>query len=183
MTSKLLGQLRAYQDKPPLLFCTGHHQGRWVSPELRDMLGQPALAADLTELAGLDNLQAPTAQIAQAQNHAAQVWGAQATFFLVNGSTVGLQALLLGTLRPGEEVLLPRNVHRAVIGALLLGNIVPIWLEPIWEGGIAHGVTVQEVALKLASHPQAKAVLLLYPTYYGVCASLKDIVQLVHRHR
>ncbi|WP_218081615.1 aminotransferase class I/II-fold pyridoxal phosphate-dependent enzyme [Anthocerotibacter panamensis] len=180
----LLDQLRAYGGREPLLLCTpGHSQGRFVAPVLQQLLG-PALACDLTELAGLDSLQDPEAALAQAQMRAAHIWGADHTEFLVNGATGGLQALLLAALNPGASVLLPRNVHRAVIGALILGGFKPVWLEPVWdeELGIAHGVTVAQVAAQLERHPEVRAVLLVYPTYYGCCAPLTELVALIHRY-
>ncbi len=163
--------------------CTpGHGQGRFSS--LPSLIGQDALGCDLTELADLASLTAPTGVIAQAQVQAAYVWGAAKTYFLVNGATVGLQALLLATLRRGEQVLLPRNVHSAVVGALILGGLVPIWLEPLWDEvlGIAHGVTVAAVTQALVQHAQIRAVLLVYPTYYGICAPLAELVQLIHSY-
>ncbi len=180
----LLGQLRAYQVGDPLLLCTpGHHQGRYSAPELQDLLGN-ALSCDLTVLAGLDNLQAPQGVLAVAQAEAAQLWGADHTFFLVNGATSGLQALLLGTVPPKGKVLLPRNIHSAIVGALVLGGIEPIWLDPVWDPmlGIAHGVTPEQVQAALTANPGIQAVLLVYPTYYGSCGPLAPVVDLVHNY-
>jgi arginine decarboxylase len=183
-TEELLAQLRAYQRSSPLLLCTGHHQGKGASPVLQELLGSQVLGCDLTELAGLDNLQAPDGSLALAQQQAAQLWGAEASYFLVNGSTVGIQALILGSLRPGDQILLPRNIHRSIVGALILGNVTPIWLEPIWDSalGIAHGVELPELEQKLRTHPHIKAVLLVYPTYYGSSTDLAAQVALVHRY-
>ncbi|WP_287130306.1 aminotransferase class I/II-fold pyridoxal phosphate-dependent enzyme [Candidatus Cyanaurora vandensis] len=172
--------LRGYRDQDSLLLCTpGHQQGRYAPPGLADLLN---LRCDLTELAGLDDLQHPTGVLGLAQQRAARLWGADHTAFLVNGSTVGLQAMLWGCLRPGDWLLLPRNVHQAVIGALVLGGIRPIWLEPAWDAwGIAHGVTARQVEEALNVHPQIRAVLMVYPTYYGVCAPLAEVAAVAHR--
>lgn len=176
MNEHLSHQLSFYQAQPHLLLCTGHHQGRYAPPGLGDLMN---LGCDLTEIGDLGE---PLVRRAQAR--AAELWGAEHTAFLINGATVGLHALLLGQLKPGERVLLPRNVHQSVIAALILGRLCPVWLEPAWDQmwGIAHGITADQVESVLAQDPMIRAVLVVYPTYYGYCLPLAALVAVAHRH-
>ncbi|RKO67966.1 aminotransferase class I/II-fold pyridoxal phosphate-dependent enzyme [Desulfofundulus salinus] len=162
------------------LHVPAHRQGEAIFPEWQG--GKEILQLDLTELPGLDDLHRPEGVIARAQALAAELFGAGQTFFLVNGSTVGITALFLALCRPGDEILLPRNAHRAVLGGLIFSGAKPVFLEPvvIEEFGIAAGLTPQVVAGALEKHPQAKGLLVLHPTYYGVTGDLPRLVGLAH---
>ena len=144
-------------------------------------LARGLLARDLTELPGLDDLHRPHGPIAAAQRLAAELFGAAATFFLVNGSTVGLQALLLGLLQPGERVLLPRHVHRAVVGGLVFAGAEPVFVEdePVAGFGIPAGPSVARVARELAA-TKPRAVLVLHPNYYGITGEIGPLAAAVH---
>jgi len=165
-------------------YAPGHKQGQGVSPRLRELLGPSALRADLPELPELDNLFAPAGPIAEAQQLAAQTFGAEATFFLANGSTCGIEAALLAVSGPGDSVLVPRNAHRSVLGGLILSGTQPIYMSPVhasrWD--LAFGVTAQQLELALQAYPAVRAVVVVSPSYHGVCADLAAIVRCVHQH-
>lgn len=165
------------------LHVPAHRQGRAIFPEWRGSGGPDLLSLDLTELPGLDDLSCPRGVIARAQDLAAQLFGADRTFFLVNGSTVGLQALLLSLCRPGEEILLPRHAHRAVLGGLVLSGARPVFYHPavIQEFGVPAGPDPGAVAELLAKYPRLKGVLVLHPTYYGITGDLERLVATAHR--
>ncbi len=131
--------------------------------------GRELFRFDLTELPGLDDLHAPAGPIARAQELAAALYGADRTFFLVNGSTAGVQALLLAATAPGEKVLLPRNAHRAVIGGLVLSGADPVYVTPPFdaEWGFFRPPRPADVRAALQAHPDLRAVLLTHPDYYG----------------
>jgi arginine/lysine/ornithine decarboxylase len=147
-------------------------------------LGHEALQADLPELPELDNLFAPEGVIGQAQALAAAAFGAEQSWFLANGSTCGLEAAVLATCNPGEKLILPRNAHQSVWSALVLSGALPIWIEPdfdpIW--GIAHCLTAAKLQAALSAHPDAKAVLMVSPTYHGICGDLAAIADLTHQY-
>ena len=127
----LLDAIRQYREADPAYFCIpGHRFERGADDSALRVLGALAYASDLTETDGMDDLHIPRGVIAQAQSLAADVWGATQTFFLVNGSTSGNEAMFLATLRPGEKVLLPRDVHTSVLSALILTGADPIWIVP-----------------------------------------------------
>ncbi|MEO1147202.1 MAG: aminotransferase class I/II-fold pyridoxal phosphate-dependent enzyme [Cyanobacteria bacterium J06638_22] len=177
-----LQRLKSRYDAP--FYVPGHKRGQGIHPNLKALLGDAVFRADVPELPQLDNLFAPERVIRDAQLLAAQTFGAEQTWFLANGSTSGVEAMVLATCRPSDKLILPRNVHQSAIAALILSGAMPIFLTPEVDPqlGIAHGVAVEQVATALGAHPDAKAVLLVSPTYYGVCSDVAAIAHLVHQH-
>ena len=181
----LLDALRANAARPHAAFYTpGHKRGVGISPRLVDLLGEAVFRADLTELSELDNLFAPQAVIQQAQQLAAEAFGASQTYFLVNGSTCGIEAAILATCGMGDKIILPRNVHSSVIAGLILSGAMPIFVNPEYDLvlDIAHSITPASVQAALKQYPDAKAVMIVYPTYYGVCGDVKAIAHITHQY-
>ncbi|MEH2165304.1 MAG: aminotransferase class I/II-fold pyridoxal phosphate-dependent enzyme [Nostoc sp.] len=181
----LLDALKANAARPHAPFYTpGHKQGEGISQPLADLLGKAVFRADLTELADLDNLFAPQGVIQEAQKLAAAAFGASQTWFLVNGSTCGIEAAILATCGTGDKIILPRNVHSSAIAGLILSGAIPIFLNPEYDPvlDIAHSITPNTVKSALQQHPDAKAVLTVYPTYYGVCGDLSAIANITHQY-
>lgn len=181
----LLSALRAsgYRHHAPF-YAPGHKRGRGASKKLQDVLGRPALQVDLPELPELDNLFAPAGVIQAAQALAAEAFGAEQTYFLANGSTCGLEAAILATCGPGEKIIVPRNAHRSVIAGLVLAGAMPVFVEPEYSPtlGLALGISADSVATTLRHHPDSRAVLLVSPTYHGVCSDIAAIAKLTHAH-
>ncbi len=180
----LLEALQQCAQRPHAPFYTpGHKRGRGIPQPMRDLLGDRPFLADLPELPELDNLFAPEGAILRAQELAADLFGASQTWFLANGSTCGIEAAVLATCGPGDLLILPRNCHQAAIAALILSGATPVFLPPDYDPdwGIAHSVSPAVVAAALAQHPNAKAVMLVYPTYYGACGDVGAIAQLAHQ--
>jgi arginine decarboxylase len=165
-------------------YTPGHKQGKGISQRLVDRFGADVFRADLPELPELDNLFAPQEVILAAQQLAAAAFGADRTWFLVNGSTCGVEAAILATCGAGDKIILPRNVHYSVIAGLILSGAIPIFVYPEYDPAleIAHSITPDGVASALAQHPDAKAVMMVYPTYYGVCGDVSAIASLTHQY-
>ncbi|MDZ8258113.1 aminotransferase class I/II-fold pyridoxal phosphate-dependent enzyme [Nostoc sp. ChiQUE01b] len=181
----LLDALKANAARIHAPFYTpGHKLGEGISQPLADLLGKAVFRADLTELADLDNLFAPQGVIQEAQQLAAAAFGASQTWFLVNGSTCGIEAAILATCGMGDKIILPRNVHSSAIAALILSGAYPIFLNPEYDPvlDIAHSITPNTLQSALQKHPDAKAVLTVYPTYYGVCGDLSAIANITHQY-
>lgn len=180
----ILSALQASSRRPHAAFyAPGHKRGQGASHRLRELLGA-ALAADLPELPELDNLFSPEGVILEAQELAAEVFGAEQTYLLSNGSTCGIEAAILATCGPGEKIIVPRNAHRSVIAGLVLAGAMPIFVAPEYSSdlGLALGVKAEDVAAALAHHPDSRAVLLVSPTYHGVCSDVGAIAALAHSH-
>ncbi|HEY9692366.1 MAG TPA: aminotransferase class I/II-fold pyridoxal phosphate-dependent enzyme [Oculatellaceae cyanobacterium] len=181
----IIDTLRECANKPHAAFYTpGHKRGQGIYPQLADLLGQSVFRADLPELPELDNLFAPEGVIEEAQKLAAEAFGAENTWFLVNGSTAGVMAAILATCGNGDKIILPRNVHQSAIAGLIISGAIPIFVNPEYDPvlDIAHSITPDAVAVALKQHPDAKAVMMVYPTYYGVCGDVKAIAQITHQY-
>lgn len=181
----LLTAMQTYVKDDVIPFHTpGHKQGKGMHPSLGRILGQEALALDLALMSELDDLHEPHGCIKHAQDLAAQLYGADHSFFVVNGTTGGIYAMILAIAGPGDKIIVPRNAHRSIIGGIILGGAVPVFMQPEidMDLGLAMGVTPETVAKTISLHPDAKGVLIINPTYYGVVTDLKRIVDIVHRN-
>lgn len=159
----------------------GHKRGRG-NPALLDFLGEKCLSVDVNSMKPLDNLCHPTGVIRDAEELAAQAFGAAHAFFMVGGTTSAVQAMILSSLKSGEKIILPRNVHQSVINALVLCGAIPVYVNPQMHKrlGIALGMRISDVARALNENPDAKAILVNNPTYYGICSDMRTIVRLAH---
>ena len=166
-------------------YVPGHKKGRGAPPKLLQWWGTEVFRADLTELPQLDNLAAPEGAIAEAQALAAEVFGARRTWFLVNGSTAGIIAAILATCQTGDKIILPRNVHKSAISGLILAGAIPIFVHPTYnrDWDLPLGISPTAVAAALEAHPDAKAVMLVSPTYQGVCSDIASIAQIAHQRQ
>jgi arginine decarboxylase len=176
--------LRAYADLERVPFhVPGHLQGRGASAELHELFGPRMLEVDLCS--GIGNLDGwPGSALDHAQALAADAYGADRSWFLINGSTSGNQIMLASTCHPGDVVLTSRNTHKSIISALVVSGARPVYLRPELDpvSHIAHGVTPATVAEALDRHPEARAVLITSPTYYGACSDLVAIAEVAHAH-
>ena len=161
----------------------GHKRGRG-NPELVDFLGEKCLSVDVNSMKMLDNLCHPISVIREAEELAAEAFGAEKAFFMVGGTTSSVQAMVLTAAKRGEKIILPRNVHRSVINAMILSGAVPVYVNPQTDErlGISLGMRFADVARAIAAHPDAKAVFVNNPTYYGICSNLRAIADLAHAH-
>ena len=159
----------------------GHKRGRG-NRELTEFLGERCLSVDVNSMKPLDNLCHPTGVIKEAEALVAEAFGAHHAFFMVGGTSSAVQAMVLSHVKAGERIILPRNVHQSVINALVLCGAVPVYINPQIDEriGIALGMSVGDVKWAMAAHPDAKAILINNPTYYGICSDLKQITQLAH---
>jgi len=181
----LLEALKRHAQEQIISFhMPGHKGGKGIDQELGEWLGEGTLAIDLTEIPGTDDLHRPESIIKEAQELAAKAFGAEHSFFLVNGTSCGIQAMLMAVCNPGEKIIVPRNVHRSILGGIILTGAWPVYLAPEIdeEWGIALGVTPQKIEEALITYPEAKGVLLVSPTYYGVTPDLKAIAEIVHHY-
>lgn len=161
----------------------GHKGGRG-NKELTDFLGISCLKADVNSMKPLDNLCHPVSVIKEAQELAAQAFGAENAFFIVSGTTGSVQAMIMAATKAGDKIIMPRNVHRSAINALVVNGAVPVYVDPgsSVELGIPLGMSVESVKRAVEENPDAKAILINNPTYYGVCSDLREIVKTAHEH-
>ncbi len=179
----LFTKLKQYTSAKPLQFhVPGHKKGKGMDEEFRQFLGPNALSIDLTNIEPLDDLHQPQGIIDEAQKLAAEAFGAERTFFSVQGTSGAIMAMILATCNPGDKIIVPRTVHKSVLSAIVLADCNPIFLHPELDPklGIAHGITPQQVTVALDKHPDAKAVFVINPTYFGFTSNLQEIVEIAH---
>ena len=161
----------------------GHKRGRG-NPELTAFLGEKCVGIDVNSMKPLDYLCHPVSVIRDAEILAAQAFGAAHAFLMVGGTTSSVQAMVLSSVKRGEKIILPRNVHKSVMGALVLCGAVPVYVDPLCDDrlGIPLGMRLSDVERVMKANPDAKAILVNNPTYYGICSDLKSIVDLAHKN-
>lgn len=162
----------------------GHKRGRG-NPELVELLGEKCVSLDVNSMKPLDNLCHPVSVIKEAEELAAEAFRAAHAFFMVGGTTSSVQSMVLSCCKAGDKIILPRNVHKSVINALVLCGAIPVYVNPEVDNklGISLGMQVAEVEKAIKENPEAVAVLVNNPTYYGICSNLRTIVQVAHAHK
>ena len=161
----------------------GHKRGRG-NPELVKLLGEQCVGLDVNPMKPLDNLCHPVSVIMEAEQLAADAFGAAHAYFMVGGTTSSVQSMILTACKAGDKIILPRNVHRSVINALVLCGAEPVYVDPDVDShiGIALGMELSLVEKAIVEHPDATAVFVNNPTYYGICSDLRSIVRIAHEH-
>ncbi len=180
----LFEAVKAYVDSKVIPFhVPGHKQGNGID-EFTEYVGRKVMQMDVNGMEDLDNACNPIGVIMESERLCAQAFGAQNAYFLVNGTTAGVQAMMLSTCEPGDEIIMPRNAHKSTIGGLILSGAVPVYIQPEINEvyGIAGGITEDAIKKAVKEHPHAKAIFVINPTYYGMASDLKSIVRIAHRH-
>ena len=161
----------------------GHKHGKG-NPELTNFLGEKCMSVDVNSMKPLDNLCHPVSVIKEAEQLAADAFNAAHAFFMVGGTTSSVQSMIMASVKAGEKIIMPRNVHRSAINAMILTGAIPIYVNPEVDKrlGISLGMSIDQVKQAIIDNPDAKAILVNNPTYYGICSNLKEIVRLAHEH-
>ncbi|WP_094093504.1 aminotransferase class I/II-fold pyridoxal phosphate-dependent enzyme [Paenibacillus physcomitrellae] len=181
----LFTALKAHAAGNPVQFhIPGHKKGLGMDEEFREFIGDNALSIDLINIAPLDDLHQPTGVIEEAQKLAADAFGATHTFFSVQGTSGAIMTMIMSVCSPGDKIIVPRNIHKSIMSAIIFAGAKPVFVSPAQDHnlGIDHGITTSSVARALKRHPDAKAVVVINPTYFGVVAHLEEIVELAHSH-
>ncbi|WP_106495631.1 aminotransferase class I/II-fold pyridoxal phosphate-dependent enzyme [Lentibacillus sp. Marseille-P4043] len=178
----LYQKLTKFSETKPISFHVPGHKNGAVFPSYAKQSFAGLLSLDLTELTGLDDLHAPHGVIAEAEELAADFFGADHTFFLVGGSTAGNIAMILVACSAGEEIIVQRNSHKSIINGLELGGANPVFITPEYDQSVGRYTSPSIATLEraLQQHSDAKAVVLTYPDYFGKTYNLKKMIELAH---
>lgn len=173
-----------YKKSTASFHVPGHKMGKGFNPMARKYY-KDLLKLDMTEISGLDDLHHARGIIFEAENRAANLYGADKTFFLVNGSTSGNIAMILAVCKPGDKIIVQRDVHKSVINGLILARARPIYIdsERIIQLGIAGGIKENSLIAALKTNKDVKAVLITNPSYYGISINVKKISEIVHKYK
>ncbi|MBP2629714.1 MAG: speA [Firmicutes bacterium] len=181
----LLDAMQNYVADGALAFHTpGHKQGKGMHKAFKELVTATGLAMEVSLMEELDDLHEPQTCLKAAQELAAELYGADESYFVINGTTGAIHAMILAVVNPGDKIIVPRNAHRSIIGGIMLSGAIPVFMQPEVDEqlGIAMAVTPEIVAKTIEDNLTAKAVLVVNPTYYGVSADLKKIADIVHQH-
>ena len=183
LTAPLATAMQIYSNDGALAFHTpGHKQGLGAHQLLKNLITAEGLRQEVSLMEELDDLHSPRTCIKTAENLAAQLWNADEVLFIVNGTTCAIQTMILATLKPGELVFVPRNSHRSVMAGIILAGAIPIFLpvEFSQKLKIPLNVTVETLQRAIKKFPQARALILTSPNYYGVAADVQKISEMLH---
>ena len=175
--------LELYKDQHFVPFHTpGHKIGGEAPILLKDWMG-PALPYDLGVMYALDDLHEPERELKEAQDLTAELYGAEYCWFSINGTTALIEAMIMGTVGPDETIIIPREAHRSVISGLVLSGAKPVYMDCNFDErwGIPLGVSLVNAIKTMEAHPEAKAILLVYPNYYGIGVDIVNIVKEAHK--
>lgn len=181
----LFDALMEYVNRGTIPFhVPGHKKGQGVDEEFKKFIGENPFKIDVTVFKLVDSLHHPTGPIKEAQELAADAYGAQASFFSIHGTSGAIQAMIMSVVNQGDTIIVPRNVHKSVTAGIILSGAIPVYMQPELDKklGIANGVLPETVEATLKENPHAKAVLIINPTYYGVSTDLKRIAEIVHSY-
>lgn len=175
--------LELYKDQHFVPFHTpGHKIGGEAPILLKDWMG-PALPYDLGVMYALDDLHEPERELKEAQDLTAELYGAEYCWFSINGTTALIEAMIMGTVGPDETIIIPREAHRSVISGLVLSGAKPVYMDCNFDErwSIPLGVSLVNAIKTMEAHPEAKAILLVYPNYYGIGVDIVNIVKEAHK--
>lgn len=181
----LFNALMEYVNRDTLPFhVPGHKKGIGIDSEFKEFIGDNPFKIDVTVFKLVDSLHHPNGPIKKAQELVADAYRSKASFFSIHGTSGAIQAMILSVVKDGDKIIIPRNVHKSVTSGIILSGAIPIFVEPEIDKklGIAHGVTPESIEKTLKENPDAKAVLIINPTYYGVATDIKKIADIVHSY-
>lgn len=176
--------LKNYKSNRIVRFDVPGHKGGRGNKELTDFLGEECLMVDVNSMKPLDNLSHPVSVIREAEIIASQAFKAKNAFFIVNGTSAAVQAMIMSACKSGDKIIMPRNVHKSAINALVIGGAIPVYVNPGVDKnlGISLGMSIGDVKDAIEKNRDAKAIFVNNPTYYGVCSNLREIVSIAHEN-
>ncbi|WP_156290472.1 aminotransferase class I/II-fold pyridoxal phosphate-dependent enzyme [Oceanobacillus salinisoli] len=178
------GLLHHIEKKPIQFHIPGHKKGSAAESSFKQFLGENAFQMDLINIQPLDDLHHPHGIIKDAQELAADAFGAEYTYFSVQGTSGAIMTMILSVCNPGDKIIVPRNAHKSITSAIIFSGAIPIFVYPELDEtlGISHGITPTAVRHALQVHPDAKGVLVINPTYFGIAGDLEQIVSIAHEY-
>lgn len=178
----LFDKLVAHKNKNSISFHVPGHKNGHVIPEAARSINHDMLGLDVTELTDLDDLHSPEGVILESEQLLAELYRVKKSFFLVNGTTVGNLAMIMAAIKEDDIVLVQRNCHKSILHALQLTHAKPVFINPEYDDDwhVATGLSVEAVKTAITEYPEAKALIVTYPNYYGMVFQLDKIIEIAH---
>ena len=176
--------LEGYINSGFISFDVPGHKKSKVNKEMIDFFGEKIIQLDANSMKCLDNLQNPLGVIRESQDLMAKAYGADKAYFLVNGTTSGIQIMIFASLKQGEKILVPRNAHKSVINALILSGVIPVYIDLEYDEkfDLFTGICFEKIEGKFKNDNEIKAILLINPSYYGICCNLKEVIDIARKY-
>lgn len=184
-STPLFDAVKTYVDNETVSFhVPGHKKGKGMAKRFTDFVGSNVLAMDVTCFKSVDNFHNPKSVIKEAQVLAAKAYGADRSYFCVHGTSGAIQAMIMSVVSFGDKIIVPRNIHKSISAGIVISGSTPVYMQPEIDHniGVALNVTPEMVKETLENNPDARAVLIINPTYYGVTTDIKSIVEIVHSY-
>lgn len=181
----LLDAITEFIDTKPAYFrIPGHRLERGVSRKWTDKVGKEIFAYDVTETPFTDDLHSPEGAILEAEGLLKELYGADKSFFLVNGTTCGNEAMILSAAFEEQEIMVARNAHKSAMMGLIMSGAKPVYVMPeiLEEWGLQGGIRPETVRSAFEEHPHCKALFLVSPSYYGVTSNLRELADICHEY-
>ena len=179
----LYDAIKNFADQAPTNFyIPGHKSGQGIDPKWREYVSDNIFKMDLSEVFGLDDFHCPKGVIKEAQELAADAWGAKRSHFLVNGTSGGIVAAICTSVSEGEKIAIPRNAHKSVTSAMIISGATPEYLLPEYDPrlGLVCGMKPETLEKAFAKAPDIKAVFSVSPSYHGICSDIKSLAKIAH---
>ncbi|MBI9108502.1 MAG: aminotransferase class I/II-fold pyridoxal phosphate-dependent enzyme [Spirochaetales bacterium] len=162
----------------------GHRFQRGIPKEFRDFAGDNIFKIDITETPLTDDLHNPRTVIAESQGYTAEAFGAERSFYLVNGTTCGNQSMIIAAASEGEKILVPRNAHKSVMAGLIISGAVPVYMpvDYIREIGITGALKPETARVAALANPDARGIFAVSPNYHGLCSDLGSLAETAHEN-
>lgn len=182
MENYIINELNKNLDNKLISFhMPGHKMGSIYKKLGYSSIVEKIYQMDTTEIEGTDNLHSPEGIIKKSQERASKVFKSQKTYYLIDGSTCGIQASILATCNPKDKIIVNRDCHQSVINGCILGDIDPVYIKSkVNNKSVLTGVDIEDVKETIDNNLDAKAILITYPTYYGYTYDLKEICEYAH---
>jgi len=181
----ILEAILQYHESGIIPFTTpGHKRGNGLLQQDRLTIGEGAFFNDIPMQNGADDRRESKKVQEAAEDLAAQALGADTTYFSTNGSSLSAHVAIISVASPGSKILVARNTHKSMIAAIVMADVLPVFLEPEVdnEQDVEHGVTPEHLEEMLTTHPDAKGVYIVSPTYYGITSDVKALAKICHKH-
>ena len=180
----LIEALESYYKENVIPFdVPGHKHGKGLK-EYDEFLRKYGMELDVNSMKSLDIISNPKSVIKEAEDLLADAYGADYSFFMIGGTTSAVQAMIMSCVNPGEKIIIPRNAHKSAINGLILSGAIPVYIQPEIDEkiGIAMGMSIDNIKEAIKNNPDAKAIFVINPTYYGITSDLKAIIELAHKN-
>lgn len=181
----LLDAVTAFRDTNPAYFrIPGHRLEKGVSSRWTQKVGTEIFAYDVTETPYTDDLHQPEGAIREAEELLQELYHADRSYFLVNGSTCGNEAMIIASVMEGEEIMIARNAHKSAMMGLIISGATPVYVGPqiLSDWGLQGGIRPEDVQKCFEEHPKCKALFMVSPSYYGISSDLEAISSICHAH-